>query len=33
MERFGYRRPEGADSPRDWGRPEYVRELLGSDFK
>jgi hypothetical protein len=33
LERFGYRRPEAADSPRDWGRPEYVRELLGSDFE
>jgi SAM-dependent methyltransferase len=33
MERFGYRRPEGADSPRDWGRPEYVRELLSHEFE
>jgi SAM-dependent methyltransferase len=33
LERFGYRRPEGADSPRDWGRPEYVSDLLGRDFE
>jgi hypothetical protein len=33
MERFGYRRPEGTDSPRDWGRPEYVRDLLGREFE
>jgi SAM-dependent methyltransferase len=33
MERFGYRRPEGADAPRDWGRPEYVSELLGGHFE
>ena len=24
--------PEGAGSPLDWGRPEYVRELLGDTF-
>lgn len=28
-----YRRPAGADSPRDWGRPGYVTELLGGDFE
>lgn len=33
LERFGYRRPEGADLPRDWGRPEYVRKLLARDFE
>jgi SAM-dependent methyltransferase len=33
MERFGYRRPEGADSPRDWGRPAYVTDLLGHEFE
>jgi ubiquinone/menaquinone biosynthesis C-methylase UbiE len=33
MDRFGYRRPEGADSPRDWSRPEYVTKLLGRDFE
>ncbi len=25
-------RPAGAPSPSDWGRPEYVSELLGRDF-
>jgi hypothetical protein len=25
--------PEGAASPFDWGRPDYVGELLGSDFQ
>jgi SAM-dependent methyltransferase len=25
--------PEGAASPFDWGRPDYVRELLGNDFQ
>ncbi len=25
--------PQGAASPFDWGRPDYVRELLGGDFE
>jgi SAM-dependent methyltransferase len=33
LERFGYRRPNGADSPRDWGRIEYVTALLGRRFE
>jgi SAM-dependent methyltransferase len=33
MERVGYTRPVGADRPRDWGEPEYVRGLLGADFE
>jgi SAM-dependent methyltransferase len=33
MDRVGYRRPATADSPRDWGRPEYVRKLLARDFE
>jgi hypothetical protein len=27
------RRPDGVDSPREWGRPEYVSDLLGRDFE
>jgi SAM-dependent methyltransferase len=33
MERVGYRRPVGADRPRDWGEPKCVRGLLGADFE
>jgi SAM-dependent methyltransferase len=32
MERVGYQRPAQADSPRDWARPAYVNDLLGTDF-
>jgi SAM-dependent methyltransferase len=33
MERTGYSRPAGADRPRDWADPRYVRELLGDAFE
>jgi 2-polyprenyl-3-methyl-5-hydroxy-6-metoxy-1,4-benzoquinol methylase len=32
MDRLGYRRPAGADQPRNWGRQEYVQKLLAGDF-
>jgi SAM-dependent methyltransferase len=32
-ERLGYTRPAAAGRPRDWSRPEYVRELLGGEFE
>lgn len=33
MDRTGYRRPQDADRPGDWGDRDYVRELLGADFE
>ena len=31
--KFGPPPPKGVASPFDWGRPDYVQELLGSDFQ
>jgi SAM-dependent methyltransferase len=33
MERVGYARPQGADLPSDWVRPDYVTGLLGEAFE
>lgn len=33
MDRLGYTRPPGADRPRDWADPTYVRGLLGRSFE
>jgi ubiquinone/menaquinone biosynthesis C-methylase UbiE len=33
MERVGYTRPSGADRPRDWADPAYVRGLLADAFE
>jgi 2-polyprenyl-3-methyl-5-hydroxy-6-metoxy-1,4-benzoquinol methylase len=32
MDRLGYRRPTGADQPRNWGQQAYVQKLLEGDF-
>jgi ubiquinone/menaquinone biosynthesis C-methylase UbiE len=33
MARVGYTRPAGADQPRNWSDPSYVRHLLGKTFR